>query len=166
MHSSTGREGDRPPGLYADEPEGFGQGKMPVSMGYEGIRGSGLRAGEVLDDTEKNSIIKLGNAEVRKWYLDAVSHIPDSIDHSLPIVEKAKKAFEARNRIRTEARDMMADGATRKRLDQERPNKSFEELIKSRMERKGLTREEAIEDICNTATKTNANVNKELGLEA
>ena len=52
-----------------------------------------------------------------------------------------------------------------KRLDQERPNKTFEELIKSKMERKGMTREEAIEDIYKTATKTNANVNKELGLE-
>jgi hypothetical protein len=59
MHSSTGREGDRPPGLYADEPEGFGRGKMPVSMGYEGVRGSGLRAGEVLDDTWKSGTIEL-----------------------------------------------------------------------------------------------------------
>lgn len=118
-----------------------------------------------LKNQGKSGIIKAGNTEVRKWYLDAVSHIPDSIEQSLPMVEKAKKAFEARNRIRTEARDMMADEVTRLRLDQERPNKTFEELIKSKMERKGMTRTEAIEDIYKTATKTNANVNKELGLE-
>jgi hypothetical protein len=81
------------------------------------------------------------------------------------MAEKAKKAFETRNMIRTEARNMMADEAARKVLDQERPNKTFEELIKSKMERKGLTREEAIEDIYKTATKTNSDVNKELGLE-
>jgi len=59
----------------------------------------------------------------------------------------------------------MADKATRMQLDQNSPNKTFEELVKSKMERKGMTREEAIEDVYNTATKTNANVNKELGLE-
>lgn len=33
------------------------------------------------------------------------------------------------------------------------------------MKRKGMTREEAIEDIYKTATKTNADINKELGLD-
>ena len=33
------------------------------------------------------------------------------------------------------------------------------------MKRKGMTREEAIEDIYMTATKTNESVNKELGIE-
>ena len=59
---------------------------------------------------------------------------------------------------------MMVDKAMRDKLDVEKPNKSFEELINSKMERKGLTREEAIQDIYNTATKTNALINKELGL--
>ena len=59
---------------------------------------------------------------------------------------------------------MMADEETRKKLDEERPNKTFEELIESKMKRKGMTREEAIQDILETATKSNANVDKELGL--
>ena len=58
----------------------------------------------------------------------------------------------------------MADKETRKLLDSERPNKTFEELIQSKMDRKGMTREEAIKDIYKTATKTNDMVNKELGL--
>jgi len=33
------------------------------------------------------------------------------------------------------------------------------------MKRKGMTREEAIQDIFDTATKTYENVNKELGLD-
>ena len=60
---------------------------------------------------------------------------------------------------------MMADEATRKLLDKERPNLTFEELVESKMKRKGMTREEAIADILKTATKTNANVNRELGLD-
>ena len=69
-----------------------------------------------------------------------------------------------RNSIRTEARSMMADEEMRKKLESERPNKTFEELVTSKMERKGMTREEAIQNVFDTATKTNSNVNKELGL--
>ena len=44
-------------------------------------------------------------------------------------------------------------------------NASDRELaISSKMKRKGMTRDEAIRDIYDTATKTNANVNRELGL--
>lgn len=120
---------------------------------------------ETLEKGVQSSKIKLSNTEVRKRYVQAVADIKNNIDSSLPIEEKARKAFEARNRIRTQARDMMADEKTRKQLDTERPNKTFEELIQSKMNRKGMSREEAIQDIYKTATKTNENVNKELGLE-
>lgn len=131
------------------------------------------RAAEIIDKYFKNplaksansSTMKLGNTEVRKWYIDRVSKITDGIDKTLPIEEQARQAFEARNRIRTEARNMMADEATRKKLEVERPNKTFEELIESKMKRKGMTREEAIEDIYKTATRTNVDVNRELGLD-
>lgn len=120
---------------------------------------------ETLEKGVQSSKIKLSNIEVRKRYVQAVADIKNNIDSSLPMEEKARKAFEARNRIRTQARDMMADEKTRKQLDTERPNKTFEELIQSKMNRKGMSREEAIQDIYKTATKTNENVNKELGLE-
>lgn len=112
-----------------------------------------------------SSKIKLNNKDVRKYYIENVSRIKDDIDKSLPLEEQAKIAFERRNSVRTEARKMMADKETRKRLDEERPNKTFEELVDSKMKRKGLTREEAIADVYETSTKTNKNVNKELGLE-
>ena len=120
---------------------------------------------QTVENTGKSGIIKRGNVEVRKWYLDSVSHIPDSINQSLPMTEKAKLAFEARNRIRTEARDMMADEAKRNELDRDSPNPTFEQLVESKMRRKKMTREEAIEDIYKTATTTNERVNKELGLD-
>lgn len=118
-----------------------------------------------LENSAKGAIIKADNTTVRRWYIDQVSHITDSIDPSLPIAERARQAFEKRNSIRRQARDMMADEDIRKKLDKERPEKTFEELVESKMKRKGMTREEAIEDIYKTATKTNENVNKELGIE-
>ena len=128
------------------------------------IGGTTGKWNKTLENSKNSSKIKLGNADVRKWYISEVESIKNSIDKSLPIEEQARQAFEARNRIRTEARNMMADEETRKLLDKERPNKTFEELIESKMKRKGMTREEAIFDILETATKTNEDVNKELGL--
>ena len=113
---------------------------------------------------QNNGKIKMGNVDVRKWYKENISKIYDAIDKSLSVEEQAKQAFEARNRLRTEARNMMEDEKARNRLDIERPNKSFEELIESKMKRKGMTREEAIYDILITAKKSNENVDKELGL--
>ena len=117
-----------------------------------------------IEKSSKSGIMKMGNTEVRKWYKDSIANIPDSIDKTLPLEEQARQAFEARNSIRTQARNMMADEETRKKLDKEKPNKTFEELIESKMKRKGMTREEAIKDILETATKSNVDVDKELGL--
>lgn len=111
-----------------------------------------------------SAIIKLSNQEVRNWYVDKVNGIKDTIDNSLPMEVQAQMAFEQRNEIRTKAREMMEDVETRKSLDTVRPNKSFEELISSKMKRKGLSREEAIKDIYATATKTNEDVNKMFGI--
>lgn len=91
--------------------------------------------------------------------------IPDLIDKSSSIEKQAREAFELRNSFRTITRDMMKDQKTRKELDKSDPNKTFEELLESKMKRKGLTREEAIADILRTATKTRNSVNKKLGLE-
>ena len=113
----------------------------------------------------KSGKIGMNNQEVRKWYVDKVSNITEEIDKSLPIEQQAKQAFVTRNAIRTEAREMMLDQEARKKLDEEHPNKTFEELIESKMKRKGMTREEAIQDIYNTATKTNKDINKDLGMD-
>ena len=134
---------------------------------YERKHGNG-KAEEIekkLNNHAKNDIIKLSNVEVREWYLREVSKIKDDIDPSLPIEEKAKLAFKKRNAIRSKAREMMMDEDARRELERDHPNKTFVELIESKMKRKGLTREEAIQDIYDTSTKTNKNVNKELGLE-
>ncbi len=117
-----------------------------------------------LANTANNGTIKKSNEEVRRWYLAEVAKIKDNIDSTLPMDKQALSAFEARNSIRMQARLMMADEATRADLDRRRPNWSFEDLVKSKMERKGLTREQAVLDIYETATKTNEDVNKLFGL--
>ena len=118
-----------------------------------------------VEESSQSGIMKMQNTEVRKWYKDSIAKIPDSIDKSFSIEKQARQAFEARNSIRTQARNMMADEETRKKLDKERPNKTFEELIESKMKRKHMTREAAIKDILETATKSNADVDKELGVD-
>ena len=45
------------------------------------------------------------------------------------------------------------------------PNKDFDDMVKDKMERKGLSREEALKDIIETSGKTNKKVDKSLGLE-
>lgn len=106
----------------------------------------------------------LTNREVRIWYVAHTAKIPDMLDPNGTMEEKAFAAFELRNKTRTQARLLMSDMETKKKLDKDRPNKTFEELVTSKMERKRMTREEAIKDIYRTATETNANVNKDLGI--
>lgn len=107
---------------------------------------------------------KLSDRAARKWYLAQDATIPAKIDASLSLEGQARQACELRNQNRTNARELMRDQKKRRELDRSDPNKSFEELIADKMSRKGLTREQAIEDILRTATKTRKSVNKQLGL--
>lgn len=79
---------------------------------------------------------KLLDREARRWYLEQDRRIPEMIDKSLPLEEQAKQAFELRNKFRTQTRDLMKDQEKRKILDREEPNKTFEELIVKKCERK------------------------------
>ena len=124
---------------------------------------------EYLTTKDYNDIIylkgTLSNSSARKWYIEHDKTIPDLIDKSLPIEQQARQACELRNQFRTQARDLMRDQIAREQLDITDPNKSFDELIFDKMERKGLTRDEAVMDILKTSTKTRKTVNKKFGLE-
>ena len=108
---------------------------------------------------------KLSNRAVRRWYNAQDALIPSLIDRTLNLEGQARQACDLRNRNRTNARELMRDLRKRKQLDREDPNKTFEELIADKMKRKGLTHEEAMKDILDTAPKTRKSVNKQLGLE-
>lgn len=110
------------------------------------------------------SIIENDNQHVREWYYANVTDIPNQIDKTKSFEEQVKQAFELRNKYKHEARVAMADEETANLLELKRPAPTFEELLKDKMNRKSMTRKEALEDIFKTASKTNADVNKEFGL--
>lgn len=121
-----------------------------------------------LTPTEKSAILYMNNRDVRKWYINQLSGIKESINPNLPLRERAIFAFNRRIDIRFQAREKMADFNMRAKLDADKPNhtlEEFENFVLDKMKRKGLTREEAYLDIINTASKTNADVNKDLRIK-
>lgn len=108
---------------------------------------------------------KISNLAVREWYVEHDKRIPRMIDKKAPVEDQARQAFDLRNKYKLEARNMMRDQAERAELDAATPLTSFEEFIQSKMERKGLTRSEALADTVKTSTKTNKKVNNTLGVE-
>lgn len=109
-------------------------------------------------------IVKTDNQSVREWYYANAGNIPNVIDKTQPLEEQVNQAFELRNQYKHEARIAMSDRETAEMLEKKRPAKTFEELVADKMKRKEMSREEALKDILETASKTNADVNKEFGL--
>ena len=109
-------------------------------------------------------IVETDNQHIREWYYANVSDIPNQIDKSLPFIDQVKQAFNLRNNYKHKARIAMSDVETASELERLRPAPIFEELIENKMKRKNLTYQEALEDILQTASKTNPDVNKEFGL--
>ena len=109
-------------------------------------------------------IVKTDNQSIREWYYANVSNIPNQIDRELSFEQQVRQAYELRNKYKHQARIAMSDVETAKALEERRPAPDFEELVKSKMKRKNMSREEALGDILKTASKTNADVNKEFGL--
>lgn len=104
------------------------------------------------------------NKAVRVWYFNEVKNIDAGINQSLPMEEKAKIAFDMRNNIRLKARDARGNKERRRDLAKKNPNPSFQQKMEEKMDKKHLTKEQAIEDIYVTAIKTNKSVDKELGI--
>lgn len=148
-------ENRRKYGQRADEWE-----KVVENTGNSGI----IKSKKDLNQYLGRAIVQTDNQSVREWYVANVSDIPNQIDRSQPFEEQVQQAFELRNRYKHEARVAMSDVETARRLEELRPAPSFAELLESKMKRKGLSRKEALEDILKTASKTNADVNKEFGL--
>jgi filamentous hemagglutinin len=106
----------------------------------------------------------MSNVEAREWYLKEDSKIIDDLDKSQPLETQAKQAFEQRNANRTQARELMSDRITADRLNREEPNRTWEEMVKSR-ENSGLSGDDVYKSIINSSQKTRTSVNKQLGLD-
>lgn len=116
-------------------------------------------------DYKKSFYGMFGDNEVRKWYITHDKNIINLIDKSASIKDQAIQAHNLRNKYRSQARLMMSNRKKAEELNRDLPNSTFEELVQDKMDRKGLTREEAYRDVIKTAGKTNKNVNKRFNLE-
>lgn len=139
----------------------FDDGKSLTKAGERGIMKIGRNE---LSKYIGRFIVETDNQHIREWYYANVSDIPNQIDKSKPIYEQAKQAFELRNKYKHEARLAMSDKYTLEMLEKKRSVLTFAELLHDKMTRKNMTDKEALEDILKTASKTNADVNKEFGL--
>lgn len=101
----------------------------------------------------------LSDKVTRQWYVLHDKKIPDMIDRNQSIEDQARQAHALRNQFRTNARDLMLNQDERMWLDKSHPNLTFEEQVDKKMSDKGMTRDEAIQDILKTASKSNKKVN-------
>lgn len=106
----------------------------------------------------------LSDKVTRQWYVLHDKKIPDMIDRNQSIEDQARQAHALRNQFRTNARDLMLNQDERKWLDKSHPNLTFEEQVEKKMSDKGMTRDEAIQDILKTASKSNKKVNEKFKL--
>jgi hypothetical protein len=112
----------------------------------------------------------LTNVQARNYYNAAERKIADLMDQlaadpNMSLEERALIGFTLRNELRTHTRDLMSDRAAADALAKKEPNSDFEELIESKMTRKGMTREQALQDIVDTASKSRASVNAANGVD-
>lgn len=106
----------------------------------------------------------LSDKVTRQWYVLYDKKIPDMIDRNQSIEDQARQAHALRNQFRTNARDLMLNQDERMWLDKSHPNLTFEEQVDKKMSDKGMTRDEAIQDILKTASKSNKKVNEKFKL--
>ena len=135
-------------------------GKVEKSLN-SGIMSSG---GEELKKYIGTPLGKSDNKTVRDWYYANVHNIPNILDVNTSLEDRAREAFELRNKYKRQARVAMSDEKTAAFLDSKFPVPSFESKLEDKMRRKGLSREEALADMIRSASTTNANVDKEFGL--
>ncbi|WP_311194221.1 hypothetical protein [Selenomonas noxia] len=108
---------------------------------------------------------KLDNKTVREWYIYQSDWIHAQISTELPIEERARQAFELRNQYRRQARDLMADQELRRKLDREDPVWTWEALIAHKMQKRpGISREDAVRSIYESAVRSRRSVNEKFGL--
>ena len=107
----------------------------------------------------------LDNKTVREWYIYQSEWIHSQISTELPIEERAWQAFELRNQYRRQARDLMADQELRRKLDREDPVWTWEALIAHKMQKRpGISREDAVRSIYESAVRSRRSVNEKFGL--
>jgi hypothetical protein len=114
------------------------------------------------------------NAEIRQWYIQRVSAIPqlnkDWIKQGLPLQARAEAAWRIRHEARIEARSMMTDPAevellrARDLAKYGRPNGPTFDFLVERLKEAGLEEDKIYETIIDNSYRTDAEFNRKLGL--
>jgi hypothetical protein len=112
----------------------------------------------------------LTNAEIRQWYLEQVSRIPELVrqwtQQGLSVEERARKAWRIRHDTRLQARSMMAEQSEVELVRQRdikkygNPNgPTFSSLVEKFRE-KGYEGDALYEAIIEGASRTDENINR------
>ena len=91
--------------------------------------------------------------------------IPDLIDQTKTLEHQARQAFELRKENIKTARSMMLDRKEAEHLTLHEPVGTFEDLVKYKKEKYGLTGDKLFLDIIRSSQTTRKSINKSLGLE-
>jgi RHS repeat-associated protein len=113
------------------------------------------------------------NEQVRQWYLDRDSNIPELNEiwkqQSMSAEARARMAFNIRSQARQTAREMMTDPVEvtglreRDVAHHQNPNGPTFELLVARLRAKGFSGDALYEEIVRSATRTDTETNRKFG---
>ena len=106
----------------------------------------------------------LSSRSARAWYLSQEERIPNLIDRTQPLDMQARQAFEMRNDIRTQARDLMADRDRADFLGRTEPNMTWNQIVE-RYTSQGYTGDALWNRILGSSQRSRQSVNRSLGVE-
>ncbi len=127
------------------------------------------KSSQGIDDGQKS------NAEIRQWYNDQVSVIPELNEQwtkeRLGVKERARRAYGIRHDARIEARAMMQNKKEVEKLRKRDLKKygnpdgpTFEYLVEKNR-KKGLEGDEIYEGIISSSSRTNSKYNEKYGVK-
>jgi len=103
----------------------------------------------------------LSDRTARAFYLSEEARIPSLLDRSLPLEGQARQAFEMRNGLRTQARDLMADRQMADFLNRTEPNMTWNQVVDKYSGK--YSGDELWYKIIGSSQKSRASVNQQLG---
>jgi hypothetical protein len=86
------------------------------------------------------------------------------INIAQPIREQALEAFQLRNQVRTDARELMSNRELAAQLDITDPNLTLQQIVQRKYQVKGLVGDDLWSDILKSSTMSRPSVDKSLGL--
>lgn len=107
---------------------------------------------------------KLGNKESRLWYKSHIKQIENIIKELPTLEEQAQKAFNIRQQVREEARQLMKSQGTKAEL----PDRSgtFDDLFAKKVAKHpSWTKKEVLEDIIRSSQSSNSEYDRKAGIK-